>query len=194
MRGAGRQTPLHRKREANWTKFSHRSFFSSSTPFYPLTRKFKVVLAFILRNINLVEEVSCLKYNTKTEKRGKVRREEEKKKKMGGRGEEESAHISPAWRFAEVCTPLEPAVPSLMIPVERLWGTASVARLAFTFPAPGILGYASGGLAHHSKSSSGSLLLLSPNRPFFLLLYFCIRTQSLSLSSSFGFRWFQVKK
>lgn len=85
-----------------------------------------------------------------------------------------------------------------MIPAESLWGTASVARLAFTFPAPGILGYASGDYeAHHSKSSCGSLplyLFLSCFLPplqstpllssFLLLLYFCIRRHSLSHSSS----------
>lgn len=93
---------------------------------------------------------------------------------------------------------LSPPFPSLMIPAESLWGMASVARLAFTFPAPGILGYASGDYeAHHSKSSCGSLplyLFLSCFLPplqstpllssFLLLLYFCIRRHSLSHSSS----------
>lgn len=90
-----------------------------------------------------------------------------------------------------------------MIPAEPLWGMASVVRLAFTFPAPGILGYASGDYeAHHSKSSCGSLSLslslflscfLSPLQSasllssFLLLLYFCIRRHSLSHSSSPSF-------
>lgn len=93
---------------------------------------------------------------------------------------------------------LSPPFPSLMIPAEPLWGTASVVRLAFTFPAPGILGYASGDYeAHHSKSSCGSFSLslsvscfLSLSSPigflssFLLLLYFCIRRHSPSHSSS----------
>lgn len=86
---------------------------------------------------------------------------------------------------------LSPPFPSLMIPAEPLWGMASVVRLAFTFPAPGILGYASGDdEAHHSKSSCGFFSLASSllaNRlhssPFLLLLYFCTRRHSLSHSS-----------
>lgn len=87
---------------------------------------------------------------------------------------------------------LSPPFPSLMIPAEPLWGMASVVRLAFTFPAPGILGCASGDdEAHHSKSSCGFSLLLPllANRlhflsPFLLLLYFCTRRHSLSHSST----------
>lgn len=53
--------------------------------------------------------MSSLKHNTEQEKR-----ERESEEKRGERREEKKeaqcVHISLAWRFAEVCTPLEPAV------------------------------------------------------------------------------------
>lgn len=91
---------------------------------------------------------------------------------------------------------LSPPFPSLMIPAERLWGMASVVRLAFTFPAPGILGYESGDYeAHHSNSSSGSFslspslsLLLPLSSPIgftpllFLVVVVLLHTQTFSVS------------
>lgn len=84
---------------------------------------------------------------------------------------------------------LSPPFPSLMIPAEPLWGMASVVRLAFTFPAPGILGYASGDdEAHHSKSSCGFSLLLPLSSPIgstpllFLLVVVLLHTQTFSVS------------
>lgn len=72
---------------------------------------------------------------------------------------------------------------------------ASVVRLAFTFPAPGILGYESGDYeAHHSKSSSGSFslspslsLLLPLSSPIgftpllFLVVVVLLHTQTFSV-------------
>lgn len=52
--------------------------------------------------------MSYLKHNTKKEKR--LRESEKKGGKRGGKKEAQCLHISLAWRFAEVCTPLEPAV------------------------------------------------------------------------------------
>lgn len=89
---------------------------------------------------------------------------------------------------------LSPPFPSLMIPAEPLWGTASVVRPAFTFPAPGILGYASGDYeAHPSKSSSGSVslslsLASSLSSPIgctplpFLVVVVLLHTQTFSVS------------
>ena len=127
------------------------------------------------------------------------------RKKGGGGGKKEGAmraHFPSLDVLLKFVRHLSPPFPSLMIPAEPLWGMASVVRLAFTFPAPGILGYASGDCeAHHSKSSCGSLSLslscfLSPLQSasllssFLLLLYFCIRRHSPSHSSSPPFPFF----
>lgn len=108
--------------------------------------------------------MSYQKHNTKEEKR---ERESEKK---GGRGEEKKRRNACTFLSLDVLLKfvrhLSPPFPSLMIPAEPLWGMASVVRLAFTFPAPGILGYASGDYeAHHSKSSCGSFSLSLTSSP-----------------------------
>lgn len=81
---------------------------------------------------------------------------------------------------------LSPPFPSLMIPAEPLWGMASVARLAFTFPRHQVFWDTESGdsEAHHSRSSSGSFSLLS-NRLhtiFFLSFFlpFCCCTFAYS--------------
>lgn len=136
--------------------------------------------------------MSYQKHNTKKEKR---ERESEKK---GERGEEKMRRNACTFLSLDVLLKfvrhLSPPFPSLMIPAEPLWGMASVVRLAFTFPAPGILGYASGDYeAHHSKSSSGSFslslsLLLPLSSPIgftpllFLLVVVLLHTLTFSVS------------
>lgn len=117
-------------------------------------------------------------------------------RKKGERGEEKKRRNACTFLSLDVLLKfvrhLSPPFPSLMIPAESLWGMASVVRLAFTFPAPGILGYASGDYeAHHSKSSCGSftqslLLLFSSPIGFtpllFLVVVVLLHTQTFSVS------------
>lgn len=139
--------------------------------------------------------MSYLKHNTEKEKR-----ERESEKKGGERGEGGKKRRN-ACTFLSLdvllkfVRHLSPPFPSLMIPAEPLWGMASVVRLAFTFPAPGILGYESGDYeAHHSKSSSGSFslspslsLLLPLSSPIgftpllFLVVVVLLHTQTFSV-------------
>lgn len=139
--------------------------------------------------------MSYLKHNTKKEKR--ERESEKKGGKRGGKKEAQCVHISLAWRFAEVCTPLEPAVsiandtsgaslgngvrcaPGFHISSTRyfgirkrgLWGT-SFQELIWLF------------LSLSVSLASSPLQSVSLLSSFLLLLYFCICRHSLSHSSS----------
>lgn len=118
--------------------------------------------------------------------------------KRGGKKEAQCVHISLAWRFAEVCTPLEPVVSlandtsgaSLGNGVRRTPGFHISSTRYFGIRKRGLWGTSFQELMWLSLflscflSPLQSASLLSS---FLLLLYFCIRRHSLSHSSSPSF-------
>ena len=139
--------------------------------------------------------MSYLKHNIKRKKKAKGR--VRKRGKEGRKKEAQCVHISLAWRFAEVCTPLEPAVSlandtsgaSLGNGVRRAPGFHISSTRYFGIRKRGLWGTSFQELIGLFLSVSLLLPLSSPigfTPLLFLLVVVLLHTQTFSVSLSFS--------